>query len=64
MFQPNSSQIQALTQARQALGRQWKVKLNTIWSNGRYPDSLKNCSADLQDIRNVAGPSWLDGFRF
>jgi hypothetical protein len=60
----NDNQYQALQKAKKHWGRTWKSKLRECWKNGIYPASLRDCKAELQQVRNEGGPTWLQKFRF
>ena len=53
------SQQRAIAAAQQHWGRTWKRKLNEAWATAKYPAALKLHQAELQQIRNQFGPSWL-----
>jgi len=58
-------QLAALREFADANGRDWKSKLNTAWSTGRYLAFGGTArSGQLQLIRNTFGPSWLVKFSF
>jgi hypothetical protein len=63
-FEANDLQYSALKQAKDIFGQQWKSNLRTCWETGRYPCSLCHYKAELQQVRNQAGASWLSKFRF
>ena len=58
-------QFAALRAFADANGPQWKSKLNTAWSTGRYRDYAgTEACCYLQQVRNTFGPSWLTKFSF
>lgn len=63
-FEANDHQYVALKQAQRLFGRQWKSNLNVYWETGRYPSSLSQYKAELQQVRNQKGANWLTRFRF
>ncbi|WP_228052220.1 hypothetical protein, partial [Nodosilinea sp. LEGE 07298] len=63
-FEANDHQYFALKQAKDFFGQRWKSKLRTCWETGRYPSSLSQYKAELQQVRNQAGANWLTRFRF
>jgi hypothetical protein len=63
-FEANDHHYFALKQAKDCFGQRWKSKLRTYWETGRYPSSLNQYKADLQQVRNQAGATWLTKFRF
>jgi hypothetical protein len=52
------TQFEALRAYAKKHGRMWKSSLRAEWENGR------NMIAELQQVRNVFGPSWLVRFSF
>ncbi len=63
-FEVSNAQYYALGKAQAIFGRRWKSKLHVCWESGRYPRSLSPYKAELQQVRNQAGASWLTRFRF
>jgi hypothetical protein len=63
-FEANDLQYFALMQAKDFFGQRWKSNLRTCWETGRYPCSLSQYKAVLQQVRNQAGATWLSKFRF
>lgn len=49
-------QLEALKEYARENGRAWKSALMVDWMGGK-------CSAELQQIRNNFGPSWLKRFK-
>jgi hypothetical protein len=60
--QPNPAQLAALIAYARANGRTWKSKLSVDWSYARARVDGE-ISAELQQVRNEFGPSWLRRFR-
>jgi hypothetical protein len=61
----SEEQLAALQTFASANGLQWKSKLNTAWSTGRYDDYPgTDAYGALQQVRNALGPSWLVSFSF
>jgi len=63
-FEANDHQYSALKQAQKIFGQQWKSNLQTCWESGMYPRSLSQYKAELQQVRNQGGASWLTKFKF
>lgn len=63
-FEANDLQYVALKQAKDFFGQRWKSNLNVCWETGRYPCSLCQYKAVLQQVRNQGGATWLTKFRF
>ncbi len=61
-FALSPEQFSALVKFAVEHGRTWKQQLNAYWANGR--DAQAPMGALLRQIRNEAGPSWLNGFNF
>ncbi len=61
-FMLSIDQFSALVKFAIEHGRSWKQELNAQWSDGR--DARSPMGAMLRQIRNEAGPSWLNGFNF
>jgi len=60
-------QLAALRAFAARHGRNWKSKLNDCWSTGNYDHGhgvSNDEDAELQQIRNTFGPSWLVRFSF
>ncbi len=52
--------IVACTTARAKCGPFWKAAVRRAWESGRYDrEGLKALECELQQVRNVFGPSWL-----
>lgn len=64
VFEANNHQYTALQKAKECWGRTWKNKLRFAWETGEYPASLRSYKAELQQIRNGGGPTWLTNFKF
>lgn len=63
-FEVDLYQYDALKAARDYWGRKWKSRLSTAWQTGGYPASLRSYSAELQQVRNSGGATWLQKFKF
>ena len=57
----DDAQIAALLRFRESHGRWWKSDLWAAWMNGS--DANEPGGAALRQLRNHAGPSWLDTLR-
>lgn len=64
MFEINAHQYTALEKARDFFGESWKGKLKDCWMKSSYPATLRPYGAELQQIRNRCGSSWLNAFKF
>lgn len=54
--QPTEAQMAALRKYAAQHGRTWKSQLQTDWMYSR-------AGAELQQVRNTLGPSWLVRFK-
>jgi len=63
--QLSHDQLEALTAYAAENGRTWKDKLRTDWmyARARVWRGDNDYSAELQQVRNVFGPMWLNRFR-
>lgn len=57
-----SERLNALKLFAKREGRYWKEALRLCWQNGNY-EGHNDISAELQQVRNIHGPSWLVRFR-
>lgn len=64
VFEISNAQYCALEKAKETFGRRWKSKLQACWETGMYPRSLSPSQAELQQVRNLGGATWLTRFRF
>jgi hypothetical protein len=52
--------IAILGTVKREVGRTYKSKIHSAWQNGSYTaEGLEKWSCELQNMRNVWGPSWL-----
>jgi hypothetical protein len=58
----DADQLEALQQFAERHGRNWKQQLSYCWETGDY--GITAHTAELQQIRNTFGPSWLVRFSF
>jgi len=64
MYEATATEYAALEKARELWGRTWKYRLSSAWEMGVYPTALKHYKAELQELRNKCGPTWLYKFKF
>lgn len=54
----------ALAAFQKMHGNGWKAQLRKSWMFAEYPTALSDwAGAQLQQIRNTRGPSWLASYR-
>jgi hypothetical protein len=52
--------IRILENVKREAGRTYKSKIHAAWMNGAYyAEGLDKWACELQNMRNVWGPSWL-----
>jgi hypothetical protein len=59
--EPTPEQLAALRAYAKQKGRYWKSKLRLAWLYSNYNGFPQ--SAELQQVRNRLGPSWLTHFQ-
>lgn len=56
--------IAVLKEVREKIGRNYKQPIRMAWMNGDYTgEGLEQWDSQLQQIRNVFGPTWLVNIR-